>query len=185
MVELDKDVSEEEKNLFEGMTKKQITEMKKLWEEHNKSINEETEEPEDIPRAKDVDWDSQTKKLDRYEKEWFNPSVGVYNIKIVDDGWQYTIPDKFNPGSIISKIGFNIIANEKPFTWSVTASENPGLSSLFGQLLYLIRKNGTVKGLEFNLVVNMDKDQSTKKPKRSYTINEVVEARQKEREENE
>jgi hypothetical protein len=175
-------LSEEEKNLFEGMTKKQITEMKKLWEEHNKSINEETEEP--IPREKDVDWNFQTKKLDRYEKEWFNPGVGVYKIKIVDDGWQYTVPDKFNPGSVVPKIGFNIIANEKPFIWSVTVGENPGLSSLFGQLLYLIRKHGTVKGLEFTLVVNVDTDQSTEKQKRSYVINEVVEARQKEMEEN-
>lgn len=128
-----------------------------------------------------IEWEKEALNLDESPVEWFSPASGLYEVELKSDGIQKTYPEgKYGP---YSKVFFDVIVSNKKYRWGITKSENPTISSLYGQVLYLIKHEGKGKaqGLKFTLLVK-EKPGSDGKLKRDFTITQVQSLLQKQRE---
>jgi len=114
------------------------------------------------------------KKSEDFEKkEWFKPSEGINKIKLLSEmSEQYITLFKEKE---IPKVRFDIEFGKKQYVWSVTVGQTE--NSLYGQLVKLGKKLGSLVNAEITLVVK-GKDKST-----TYTILELLDEKEKSKQE--
>ena len=104
---------------------------------------------------------------DKKKSDWFEPRVGMYSIRIMEDGMDYTQSTKYGDKE---KHRFTILVEDKELNWGVTKAQKK--TSLWGQLVLLAREWGTLEGKDITLIVKQEVDGNMRR--RDFTITEAI-----------
>jgi len=114
-------------------------------------------------------YDGLKKPVDFENKEWFKPKEGINKIKLLSEmSEQYMT--LFNEKEI-PKVRFDIEFEKRQYVWSITVGQTE--NSLYGQLVKLGKKLGSLVNTEITLIVR-GKDKSI-----TYTILELLDDKER------
>lgn len=117
-----------------------------------------------------INYSEEVKKIDSYvpadkDQKFWKPKPGQYHVRALtelEDADPYV--DKKDPTKAPKpQVKIDLLVDEEKITWTVAKGVSPACS--YGQLCALaVKNNGTLKNLDFMIVVNSDGKKNT------YTI---------------
>ena len=116
-----------------------------------------------------MDYEIEMEKLNK-ESTW-KPEIGVHDIFVMDEPTETEYID--SDGKKTPQILIKIRVKDKELNWYV--SKGKTTKSIYGQLIYLGKTIGQLKGQNFQLIVNTVKN-SKGEERNSYTIPEAIKA---------
>jgi len=128
-----------------------------------------------------MDYKAEVSKIEagRQRLPWWNPTVGVHEVKFLSDGEEYESRLVIRgEEQILDKVRYEIEVNGERYSWGITKGRTT--NSLWGQLCVVGAKWGTLKDKTIKLMVKEERRGG--RVVRSYTVVEAVEIMQKEKE---
>jgi len=126
-----------------------------------------------------MDYKAEASKIEagRQRLPWWNPTVGVHEVKFLSEGEEYE--SRFvirGEEQILDKVRYEIEVNGERYSWGITKGKTT--NSLWGQLCVVGAKWGTLKDKTIKLMVKEERRGG--RIVRSYTVVEAVEIMQEE-----